>query len=58
MGIQPGVLAARMSGSGSTVFGLFQNELEAQDAASKAQTYFGLQTWIQVARLLSGQLRD
>jgi len=58
MGVQPEVLAARMSGSGSTVFGLFQNELAAQDAAKKAQTYFGLQTWIQVARLLSGQLRD
>ncbi|NCY20702.1 4-(cytidine 5'-diphospho)-2-C-methyl-D-erythritol kinase [bacterium] len=56
MGNQPGVLAARMSGSGSTVFGLFPRESQARKAAEKAQPHFGTETWIQVARLLSGQL--
>ena len=56
MGQQAGVLTARMSGSGSTVFGLFQDESGAQEAAKIAKKYFGAQTWIQVARLISGSL--
>jgi len=51
---QPGVLAARMSGSGSTVFGLFADFSKVQEAQQKARAYFGPETWIQVARLLSG----
>ena len=51
---QPGVIAARMSGSGSTVFGLFKDDLSAQCAAKNARDYFGPETWIQPARLLSG----
>lgn len=51
---QPGVLAARMSGSGSTVFGLWSNEEEAIQTVARAQKYFGPETWIRSARLLSG----
>ena len=49
---QPGVLAARMSGSGSTVFGLWPTEQEAQAAALQARHYFGSETWIRTTRLL------
>ena len=56
MGSQSGVLAARMSGSGSTVFGLFAEEAQAQEAQRRARDYFGPETWIQVARLISGEL--
>lgn len=51
---QPGVLAARMSGSGSTVFGLFADSFKAQEAQQRARAFFGPETWIQVARLISG----
>jgi len=51
---QPGILAARMSGSGSTVFGLFNSEPLARDASLRAREYFGPESWIQTARLLSG----
>ena len=54
MGQQAGVMTARMSGSGSTVFGLFPDESSAQEAAKIARKYFGTQTWVQVARLISG----
>jgi 4-diphosphocytidyl-2-C-methyl-D-erythritol kinase len=51
---QPAVLAARMSGSGSTVFGLFSTKEEAESVANEAREFFGTETWIQVSRLLSG----
>jgi len=51
---QPAVLAARMSGSGSTVFGLFSTKEEAESVAKEAREFFGTETWIQVSRLLSG----
>ena len=51
---QPAVLAARMSGSGSTVFGLFSRKEEAENAAQQAREFFGIDTWIQVSRLLGG----
>lgn len=54
MGKQAGVLAARMSGSGSTVFGLFADSSKAQEAYQTARAYFGPETWIQLARLISG----
>ena len=49
---QPGVLAARMSGSGSTVFGLWSSAQEAQEAAVRAKEYFGTEAWIRPTRLL------
>jgi 4-diphosphocytidyl-2-C-methyl-D-erythritol kinase len=49
---QPGVLAARMSGSGSTVFGLWAKESEAKTAADRARSYFGSMAWIRPTRLL------
>ena len=49
---QPGVLAARMSGSGSTVFGLWATEAEAKAVAKRAKDYFGLDAWIRSTRLL------
>lgn len=52
MGQQQGVLSARMSGSGSTVFGLFSTETLAQTASENAKSYFGPESWIRVARLL------
>jgi 4-diphosphocytidyl-2-C-methyl-D-erythritol kinase len=54
LGKQPGVLAARMSGSGSTVFGLFSKKEAAQQVADQAHEFFGEETWIQVTRLLGG----
>ena len=51
---QPAVLAARMSGSGSTVFGLFSTKEEAEHVAKQAREFFGTDTWIQVSRLLGG----
>lgn len=51
---QPGALAARMSGSGSTIFGLFKKKQEAESARDKALQFFGAEGWIQVAQLLSG----
>jgi len=51
---QPAVLAARMSGSGSTVFGLFSTKEEAEHIAKRAREYFGTETWIQACRLLGG----
>jgi len=48
------VLASRMSGSGSTVFGLFPNKEEAEKSADHGRKFFGSQAWIQVARLLGG----
>ena len=50
---QPGVLAARMSGSGSTVFGLWPKEAEAKAVANRARNYFGNVAWIQPTRLLN-----
>ena len=50
---QPGVLAARMSGSGSTVFGLWSTEAEAMTSAKRAKDYFGGEAWIRMTRLLS-----
>ena len=55
---QSGVLAARMSGSGSTVFGLFADSSHALKAQERARAYFGPETWIQVARLISGNPAD
>jgi 4-diphosphocytidyl-2-C-methyl-D-erythritol kinase len=49
---QPGVLAARMSGSGSTVFGLWAKESEATAVADRAKSYFGSMAWIRPTRLL------
>jgi len=49
---QPGVLAARMSGSGSTVFGLWSAEAEARSVAAKARDYLGGEAWIRTTRLL------
>jgi len=49
---QPGVLAARMSGSGSTVFGLWATESAAKAVMDRAKGYFGNRIWIQVTRLL------
>ena len=49
---QPGVLAARMSGSGSTVFGLWPKESDAKAVADRARNYFGNVAWIQPTRLL------
>lgn len=54
LGRQSHVLAARMSGSGSTVYGLFSTEKEARQVAEKAREFFGAETWIQTARLLGG----
>ena len=54
LGRQGGVLAARMSGSGSTVYGLFSTEEEARQVTEKAEEFFGIETWIQKARLLGG----
>jgi len=52
LGRQPGALAARMSGSGSTVFGLFSSEAEARAVETPARDYLGKQVWIRVTRLL------
>jgi 4-diphosphocytidyl-2-C-methyl-D-erythritol kinase len=52
LGQQPGILAARMSGSGSTVFGLWAKEPEAKAAADRARKYFGETAWIRPTRLL------
>ena len=49
---QPGVLAARMSGSGSTVFGLWNTRSEAEAVADQASRYFGKTAWIRPTRLL------
>lgn len=49
---QPGVLVARMSGSGSTVFGLFQSERDVRAAEKAARQYLGAQAWIRPTRLL------
>jgi len=54
LGRQGGVLAARMSGSGSTVYGLFSTEEEARQVTERAEEFFGTETWIQKARLLGG----
>ena len=51
---QSGVLTARMSGSGSTVYGLFSTEKEARQVTEKAGEFFGTETWIRTARLLGG----
>lgn len=51
---QPGALAARMSGSGSTVFGLWLTKREAEQVASRAKTHFGSEAWIQAAQLICG----
>jgi len=51
---QSGSLAARMSGSGSTVFGLFHTQNEADRVVDLAKIYFGNEAWIQSARLMSG----
>ena len=55
---QPGVLAARMSGSGSTVFGLWPTEKEAQAVTVRAREYFGPETWIRPTRLLGAGEAD
>ena len=54
MGIQKNVLASRMSGSGSTVYGLFPTQKDAEKTAKNARVFFGSSAWIQVARLLGG----
>ena len=41
-----------MSGSGSTVFGLWFSAQEAQEAAVRAKEYFGAEAWIRPTRLL------
>jgi len=55
---QPGVLAARMSGSGSTVFGLWAKESEAKAVAERAKSYFGSVAWIRPTRLLGAGETD
>lgn len=55
---QPGALAARMSGSGSTVFGLWSKESAAEAAAKRAKGYFGEIAWIRVTRLLGADETD
>jgi len=55
---QPGVLAARMSGSGSTVFGLWAKESEATAVADRAKSYFGSMAWIRPTRLLGAGETD
>ena len=55
---QPGLLAARMSGSGSTVFGLWSTEAAAQAIAKKATGYFGTEAWIRTTRLLGAGETD
>ena len=52
--IQPNVLAARMSGSGSTVFAILNSEVEAVRVAEAARTHFGNEAWMKVAQLISG----
>ena len=52
---QSGVLAARMSGSGSTVFAIWKSESEAKKTASAAREYFGGEAWLQVAQLICGR---
>ncbi len=49
---QEGVLVARMSGSGSTVFGLWATEEQALIVANRAKEYFGSLAWIRSTRLL------
>jgi len=51
---QPGALAARMSGSGSTVFGLWPSDKEAEQVANRAKKHFGSEAWIQATRLICG----
>lgn len=55
---QPGVLASRMSGSGSTVFGLWAKESEAKAVADRARSYFGDVAWIRPTRLLGAGETD
>ena len=55
---QPGVLAARMSGSGSTVFGLWPTESKAQTVADRAKDYFGEAAWVRATRLLGAGEAD
>ena len=52
LGRQKGVLVARMSGSGSTVFGLWASAAEAEAVAHRARDYFGALPWIRATRLL------
>lgn len=52
LGRQPRVLSARMSGSGSTVFGLFRDEQDARIAEKSAREFFGSEAWIRTTRLL------
>lgn len=47
---QPGVLAALMSGSGSTLFAVTQDEAVGQDLAIAAREWLGKSAWIQVTR--------
>ena len=54
METQKSVLASRMSGSGSTVFGLFPTQEDAEKTADHGRKFFGSSAWIQVARLLGG----
>jgi 4-diphosphocytidyl-2C-methyl-D-erythritol kinase len=51
---QSGVMTARMSGSGSTVFALWKSEGEAKKAMIPARDYFGNDAWLQVAQLICG----
>lgn len=53
LGKQSGVLTARMSGSGSTVFGLWPTQKEVEQVKVLAQEYFGKEAWIASGRLLS-----
>jgi 4-diphosphocytidyl-2-C-methyl-D-erythritol kinase len=54
MEAQKNNLSSRMSGSGSTVFGLFPTQEDAEKTASHGRDFFGSSAWIQVARLLGG----
>lgn len=51
---QEGVLVARMSGSGSTVFAVLKTEAEAKVVVQRARKYFGEEAWIQAAQLGGG----
>lgn len=47
---QPGVLAALMSGSGSTMFAVTRDEAAGRELAAAARAWLGETAWIQVTR--------
>ncbi len=51
--LENGALAASMSGSGPTVFGIFKTARSASDAAGLASTHW-LDCWVQTAQVIGG----